>query len=44
MNEHDQPEQAGLSEWQELLLTAGLGLFISLTTGLVAGLLYSPMP
>jgi hypothetical protein len=44
MNEHDQHESTGLSDWQELLLAAGLGLFVSFTTGLIAGLLYSPMP
>lgn len=31
----------GLSEWQELLLIAGLGLVASLSMGLVAGLLWA---
>lgn len=46
MHDEDQPEPelTALEELQQILLLAGLGLFICLSTGLVAGLLYSPMP
>lgn len=44
MTEHDQPEPTPLEELQQILLMAGLGLFICLTTGLLAGIFYTPTP
>lgn len=44
MTEHDEPEPTALEELQQILLIAGLGIFICLTTGLLAGIFYSPAP
>lgn len=44
MNEHDDHDQAEISELALWLLGAGLLVWASLSIGLVAGLLYSPMP
>lgn len=44
MTEQDQPEPTALEELQQILLMAGLGFFICLTTGLLAGIFYTPTP
>lgn len=44
MHHDDQPESTALEELQQILLMAGLGIFVCLTTGLLAGIFYTPTP